>query len=405
VLVSSLNYTIRIDNPSLNTVIGGNLFAPLIGNETARYHVIMRNISSSSGQAQILNDNAGNAVANWKDITIGGKQSFVVEIEYYVLSFAIRYSINQSHIEEYNKTSDIYKTYTQPERLIQSNDTRIIEKAQNVTADVESPYGKAYRIYSFVANYLSYKVQDEERGALWALENRTGDCSEYSYLFAALCRAVGIPARIKAGFGFRSTEETIENGHMWAEYYVENYGWIPVDPAWRYFSMTDGKHFSSIQSIPEVMPYANYVFNSTFGPQPDGSQTATLAHVSTSVFGTDPLIENTVKAIQYVKNARFPLFLEELLGAPIVFPSQSEEAEQLFSESQIHLQTTLDSWEKAPQIARSDINLGLENARNALTDAWILTAQMLTLLITIPIVIIVVVWFFIRRSERRNKQH
>jgi hypothetical protein len=45
--------------------------------------------------------------------------------------------------------------------------------------------------------------------------------------FSALCRAVGVPTRTTGGF---QTFTGTPAGHFWAEFYLPNYGWIPVDP-------------------------------------------------------------------------------------------------------------------------------------------------------------------------------
>jgi len=160
-------------------------------------------------------------------------QTFTVELDYSILSFSLTYTVNSSIMESYDKNSELYIKYTQPEELIQSNHEEIVEKAQKITQGVEDPLVKARLIYNFVVGYLRYEIQDEEKGALWALENRVGDCSEYSYLFVALCRAAGIPARVQAGFAFHYAGQILEDGHMWAEYYLENYRWIPVDATWQ----------------------------------------------------------------------------------------------------------------------------------------------------------------------------
>ncbi|MGC9346104.1 MAG: transglutaminase-like domain-containing protein, partial [Candidatus Bathyarchaeales archaeon] len=297
--VGSLKHIIRIDNPTSERVIG-KLFVPIIRNETAR-HYILYNITSLKDQLTISKDNSGNIYACWSNVTIGEKQTFTVEINYYVLSFSIRYLINSSRIADYDKSSDLYKKYTQPEELIQSNNSKIVWKAQNITNGENNIHGKVFRIYNFVITHMSYVVQENEMGALWALENRTGDCSEYSYLFVALCRAAGIPARVQAGFAFHTSSETLKDGHMWAEYYLENYGWIPVDATWRQFDLIDKRHFSSIRSMSEVIPYANYFFNCTIGPEPADNQTVLLKPCSPSVFGDDFFAENVMEAIQRIK--------------------------------------------------------------------------------------------------------
>jgi hypothetical protein len=49
--------------------------------------------------------------------------------------------------------------------------------------------------------------------------------------FSALCRSIGIPARTTGGkqmFGQMSTSKAYSD-HFWGEFYVPNYGWVPVD--------------------------------------------------------------------------------------------------------------------------------------------------------------------------------
>jgi hypothetical protein len=79
----------------------------------------------------------------------------------------------------------------------------------------------AKRVYEWVSGTLQdagYVKRD--RGALAALRERRGDCTEYAYLFVALCRARGIPAR--AIGGYRCTANRVldpASYHNWAEYY------------------------------------------------------------------------------------------------------------------------------------------------------------------------------------------
>ena len=60
--------------------------------------------------------------------------------------------------------------------------------------------------------------------------NPTGSCTEYTYLFIALCRANGLPARYVGGTVQRGPGTSVDTSfHRWAEVYLPPYGWVPVD--------------------------------------------------------------------------------------------------------------------------------------------------------------------------------
>ena len=400
--VGSLRQTIIVTNHSPNPVTG-ELFVPLIGNKTARHYAILYNISSSQTLHEtFLNDSSGNRYFHWNNLKIDEEQTFTLELDYYVFSFSIHYLVNSSIVGNYDMSSETYKKYVEPEELMESNNSRIVSLAHNLTNNVDSWHEKAVRTYNFVRCHIHYKEQDEERGALWALENGAGDCSEYSYLFVALCRAAGIPARIQAGFGFHRPSETLEDGHIWAEYYLENYGWIPVDVTWRLFDVIDDKHFSSIQSVPEVIPYANYFFEcETEENNVTDEQIVLLAPCTTDVFG-DSFIENVVKTIQKVSQAKFAFFLGKIFGTALIFPSEVEEVEQTFLESQIQLQNAVDFWNENSKISESDAVNALENVEKTLQDAWMLVVKAFTIFIGIAIVILLIGLFFLKRYQTKG---
>jgi len=405
VYVGSLKQAITIVNHSPITV-SGELFVPLIRNETARHYVVLYNISSSQMLHEtFLNDSSGNRYFHWNNLKIGGEQTFSLELDYYVLSFGIHYLINSSIVEDYDTSSEIYKKYMEPEELIESNDSRIISLVHDLTDNVDNWHEKAVRIYNFIRRHMHYEEQDEERGALWALENGAGDCSEYSYLFVALCRAAGIPAKIQAGFAFHRPSETLENGHMWAEYYLENYGWIPVDVTWRLFDVIDGRHFSSIQSVSEVIQYANYFFDSEAEENNvEEKQLVSSTPCTTDVFG-DSFIENVVKTIQKTSQAKFAVFLGKVFGTALIFPSEVEEVEQTFLESEIQLQNAIDFWNENPKIAESDAVKALENVEKTLQNAWMLIVKAFTIFIGITIVILLIGLFFLKRYQTKQDRN
>jgi transglutaminase-like putative cysteine protease len=89
-------------------------------------------------------------------------------------------------------------------------------------------------LFDYVVDNIRYTGYNPgEVGAEKALLNGGGDCSEYSDILVALCRARGIPAKTTDGF---IVEETLQGRdlstikHSWVEIYLEEYGWVPFDP-------------------------------------------------------------------------------------------------------------------------------------------------------------------------------
>ena len=65
------------------------------------------------------------------------------------------------------------------------------------------------------------------------LQERKGVCTDYSILYAALCRAAGIPAKFVQGVpAFSILTEgggQLPYAHAWVEIKLPGYGWIPID--------------------------------------------------------------------------------------------------------------------------------------------------------------------------------
>ena len=136
--------------------------------------------------------------------------------------------------------------YTQPvARLYESNDPSIQALAKQVS-DTSNLYQKAKQLFNLVLEspdnkeHLRYERQPGvEHSALWGLQNKVGDCTEFSNLFVALLRAAGIPAKSVSGFAYlplyNPTGDVMDAetlGHAYSIFYLPNYGWVPADAVW-----------------------------------------------------------------------------------------------------------------------------------------------------------------------------
>ncbi|OQY55216.1 MAG: hypothetical protein DRR08_11500 [Candidatus Parabeggiatoa sp. nov. 2] len=87
------------------------------------------------------------------------------------------------------------------------------------------------KIFNWVARHIQYAgyIRDN-RGALYALQQQRGDCTEYMYLFIALARVNGIAARGLGGYVY--ADDAIlkaDDYHNWAEFYWAD-KWQLADP-------------------------------------------------------------------------------------------------------------------------------------------------------------------------------
>ena len=104
--------------------------------------------------------------------------------------------------------------FLKQEKYIEKDDTQIREIAKSITGASDVDIVK--NIYDYVLDNLEYIVQGrKDLGALNALRHKKGDCSEYSDLFVALCRAKDIPARVVNGFSVQLDTKTAK--HNWVE--------------------------------------------------------------------------------------------------------------------------------------------------------------------------------------------
>jgi hypothetical protein len=127
-------------------------------------------------------------------------------------------------------------SFVHPERWIESDSERIINLADELTADKATVCEKARAIYDYVVHdagsYGGYERWD--KGAWSALEESGGDCTEFADLQIALSRAAGIPARFVAGVTCctQGAYSRAKAKHNWLELSLPGAGWVPMDPTW-----------------------------------------------------------------------------------------------------------------------------------------------------------------------------
>ncbi len=96
----------------------------------------------------------------------------------------------------------------------------------------KNPYWIARKIYDYLMDKMYYEMAGGWNTAPTVLERGNGSCSEYSFVYIAMCRAAGLPARYVGSVVIRGDYASMDDVyHRWVEVYFPGYGWIPVDPS------------------------------------------------------------------------------------------------------------------------------------------------------------------------------
>ncbi|MDQ3387967.1 MAG: transglutaminase-like domain-containing protein [Gemmatimonadota bacterium] len=90
------------------------------------------------------------------------------------------------------------------------------------------------------------------RGSTSMRTSQTGDCGNYSALFAAWCRSMKLPARVVIGTWTRG----IMQAHAWCEVFIDDIGWIPVDASVAATLRVNRAHFDGLIDAPAGFPPA-----------------------------------------------------------------------------------------------------------------------------------------------------
>lgn len=182
----------------------------------------------------------GNKIIYW-ELTDRLKDDATIELRrrFQYITYETKYEINPDEIGEYDQDSRLYKFYTKSEPFIELSQ-EIVSLAEQIVGTETNPYFKARAIYSWLLENISYHYPPEKRSAEHCLKTRRGDCGQFAYLFCALCRAVGVPARFVGGFWFTPKRQGF---HAWAEFYLPGYGWLPVDPSEGKGQKGEGKYY------------------------------------------------------------------------------------------------------------------------------------------------------------------
>ncbi|WDV44900.1 transglutaminase-like domain-containing protein [Clostridiaceae bacterium M8S5] len=232
----------------------------------------------------------------------------------------------QIKTREYSWQGNIDNSYLQPSKDIESDSVILKEATSKITKG--NTVEDAYKIYTFVSEYLSYPTQNRigvSQSAIKAYNCKIGGCGEHANLMVAMCRASNIPAKSISGLALPKIAKLSKKAwnhqagaHAWVEFYADG-RWHYADPAWggkNNFGKIDGGHLSYGCKDKE---HKIYLENLKWAKENDiytiiGSMTAPLKYIcsSTGKVEITPMgyIDNNEKYIALAVILMIIIFLE-----------------------------------------------------------------------------------------------
>jgi len=121
--------------------------------------------------------------------------------------------------------------YTQKSALIQAAIPQVRTTVNTVTGKEQNPYIKARLLYNWIIENIQISETPiyNSGNIATAIEERRADPYTAALLYTAMARTAAIPCIPVAGVLIDRYGQTTR--HYWAEFWIDDFGWIPVDPA------------------------------------------------------------------------------------------------------------------------------------------------------------------------------
>jgi transglutaminase-like putative cysteine protease len=181
----------------------------------------------------ILTDKWGQKVAHfgYKDVSADEFKTatMLVDLETYKTRYFI-FPDKVGTLQDIPK--EITSKYLANDTKFSYDDPVIQNAVRKAVGDETNPYWIARNIFDYLIDHLEYERVGGWNIAPTVLARGNGSCSEYTFVYIAMCRAAGLPARYAGSVVIRGEDASYDNVyHRWVEVYLPEYGWIPVDPS------------------------------------------------------------------------------------------------------------------------------------------------------------------------------
>ncbi len=211
---------------------------------------------SASHAYQLSQDQHGNQVLHFELTNLAPYETRVLRIR---AQLGIATDAIPSRLTQHD-------AFLAPAPFIELGEPEIQRVANKLSHPVKADAAK--KAFDWVVRNITHeRYVEEDRGALHTVRSRRGDCTELAYLYSALCRLNGVPARVIGGYLHRKDGLLRPaDYHNWVEIYVDG-AWRIVDPHYGMFMEQESGYIAmTIITGSQVGPLADSHRFSYSGP-------------------------------------------------------------------------------------------------------------------------------------------
>ena len=174
-------------------------------------------------------------VIEWNNLSVDGPQR--VGYSFAFQGTPVQYNVDSSIIIE-EKYPPGVRNYLNASVNIQSTHPKVVELAAAIIPETKNLSAILKSIYNYVYNIPSKPFKGLTT-AVTVIKLNEASCNGKSRLFVALCRHLGIPARLVGGIILEHGSKRVS--HQWVEVYINGY-WVPFDALNGHYAFIPGNY-------------------------------------------------------------------------------------------------------------------------------------------------------------------
>jgi hypothetical protein len=235
-----VRYTITVRNAGANAIVKPDIWvaAPVAVTGTQKVTEL-----SASMPYQLKTDALGNQTMHFDMAQLPPYSSKIISIKVALL-------MAKAPVKRPLATDK--SVYVEAAPYIESANEKIVRLSTSLKGSDQ--YSTAQNLYRWVSANLKHRTYlPQMQGALYALDTRQGDCTEFASLLTAMSRASALPARLMAGYVYdENAVLRAVDYHNWTEIYIDG-AWTVADAHQKVFN----SRYASYIALRIIEPVGN----------------------------------------------------------------------------------------------------------------------------------------------------